>query len=724
MVKIPPKADRIAPLCQHALDQLDALVTPWFRANEEFGLLAARGWKKSSGEYWTILRRAEESASILSGMEPAIGDLELIVGKPALRRLNPSEQAELDEFRKHVEPYRVVETGMKAHMAIDFEKLLRVGVVGIREEINLHRNTLVLTDAQDYEKDVFYRACLKTLDALVEASNHYAELAEQQARTASAERKQELFKIADNCRRVPEYPAQNFYQAIQCVHFVNFALCSAYQTYLFQYGHPDRYLLPFYEQDLTEGVMTREEAQELIDCLSILLSEYTPPSLAIGWMLGGRDEAGNDVCNDLTEMFLIALKHVPMAYPCTGLAWTADTPEQIKELAVDLLSSGLSHPAIFNDELITNGLIDLGLSKAEACQYQQSTCVEITPCASSNVYVASPYINLPQILQDVLGIPSLNADSPDLSQVVYPVSFEELLVSYRNRLEEKINAAVIEQNAIQMTRRYNGAKALLSCFVNDCLAKGVDIDHGGARYNWIEPSFVGLANTVDALYVIRKMVYEDQQIGLNSLAEVLRTNFSGCEDLRCQLEQRVVKYGNDQDEVDELAQTLTAWVAELTHQHKGYLGGQYVSGFFCWVMHERLGSETAATADGRKAGFPLGDGSGPAQGREKGGPTAAILSTTKWDHQSHIGGIALNLKFTSPSDRQSFNTNLINLIETYLLRGGFEMQVNVVDREKLLDAQLHPEQYQDLVVRIGGYSDYFVRLSPEMQAEVIQRTNH
>jgi trans-4-hydroxy-L-proline dehydratase len=724
MITYPPATDRIERLRQQALAHIEAVSDPAL-ASDERALLAARGWKDSAGETWTILRRARESASILNGMLPAIDDEELIVGKPYLHRLEPHEQAELDHFRENIAPFRVIEAGQRAHMAIDFEKLLQFGVAGIREEIAAYCGQLVLTNAVDYEKDVFYRSCLISLDALVTAAQHYAELAEQQSLTASPQRRDELLHIAEICRHVPENPARNFYEAVQCAHFVNFGICAAHQMCLMQYGHPDRYLLPFYEQDLREGHITRAQAQELIDCLAVMLTEYTPQHLAVGWMLGGRDQDGRDISNELTELFLISLKHVPLAYPCTGLAWTNDMPLSIKELAADLLSSGLSHPAIFNDAVITQGLVDLGLSPQEACHYQQSTCVEITPCASSNVYVASPYINLPQILQDILGVPALGAQNDfDIRTIEYPASFEDLLQAYLDRLDTIIQQAVIQQNAIQMSRRYNGGKSLLSCFVNDCLVRGVDIDHGGARYNWIEPSFVGLANTVDALHVIRKMVYEDKQLALDQLATFLRTDFQECEGLRCQLEQRVVKYGNDQDEVDELAQTITRRVAELTAPHRGPLGGQYVSGFFCWVMHERLGSQTAATADGRKAGFPLGDGSGPAQGRERKGPTAAILSTTKWDHHSHIGGIALNLKFTQPNDRDVFNILLINLIDTYIARGGFEMQVNVVDREKLEDARLHPERYQDLVVRIGGYSDYFVRLSPEMQAEVILRTTH
>jgi formate C-acetyltransferase len=176
--------------------------------------------------------------------------------------------------------------------------------------------------------------------------------------------------------------------------------------------------------------------------------------------------------------------------------------------------------------------------------------------------------------------------------------------------------------------------------------------------------------------------------------------------------------------VDDLVVTITSWILEEVRRYTTYLGGRYLSGFFCWIMHEQLGRVTSASADGRRAGFPLGDGSGPAQGRERLGPTAAVLSTTCWDHAPHLGGIALNLKFSRPRDTETFILRLVDVVEGYLKRGGFEVQVNVVDKDMLMAAQAQPELYRDLVVRIGGYSDYFVGLSPEMQAEIILRTEH
>jgi formate C-acetyltransferase len=298
------------------------------------------------------------------------------------------------------------------------------------------------------------------------------------------------------------------------------------------------------------------------------------------------------------------------------------------------------------------------------------------------------------------------------------------LEGYRRRLSGAVRQAVIAENTNQATRRYNGGFPLLSCFVNDCLARGRDIDHGGARYNWIEPSFVGLSNLVDSLAAIRKFVYEEGTVGLGELVEAMAADYAGREDLRLMLLHRAPKYGNDEEEVDALATLITGWIRDEVRRYTTYLGGQFHSGFFCWVMHEHLGRVTGASADGRRAGFPLGDGSGPAQGRERLGPTAAVLSATKWDHAPHLGGIAVNLKFSRPRDVEGFEQRLLEVVKTYLRRGGFEVQVNVVDKETLLSAQEHPERHRDLVVRIGGYSDYFVGLSREMQQEIIMRTEH
>ena len=719
-----PPTDRSRRLRDHALQRIEVSY-----AVPDQAYLAARSWLQTQDEPWTVIRRAKECAAILHGLTPVIDQDELIVGKFCYRSLTDSEQAEYENYRKYAAPARPPVWGQRAHMAIDYEKLLKLGIVGFRRQIDHYRQPLDLSRPDDLEKDAFYRAVLITLDGLEALASHYADMAERKASAESdPKRREELFMIAKTCRQVPLNPAGSFYEALQMIHFVTFALCAGNQMLLFQLGRPDRYLLPFYRRDIEKGIITVDQAQEWIDCLNILFSEYTPPGLAVGYMIGGQDSAGNDVSNELTALFLHSIEHTRLSYPGVGLAWNRNTPEWVMETSAHLLAQGLSHPAIFNDEVIMQGLMDAGLPPSEACLYQHSTCVEITPIASSNVYVASPYINLLQLLHDILGIPPLaDGSASKASQALgsaTPSSFDELLMLYRKHLSAAIREAVIAENTGQATRRYNGGFPFLSCFVNDCLERGKDIDHGGARYNWIEPSFVGLSNLVDALHAIREFVYERNTISLAELTEALKHNFEGKEDLRQMLLNKAAKYGNDEDEVDSLSITISEWVKQEVQQYTTYLGGRFLSGFFVWIMHEILGRQTAASADGRKAGFPLGDGSGPAQGRERLGPTAAVLSTTKWNHSPHIGGIAMNLKFSRPRQVHVFEQRLQDILQTYLERGGFEVQVNVVNKADLEDALIHPELHRDLVVRIGGYSDYFVRLSPEMQAEIILRTEH
>jgi formate C-acetyltransferase len=266
---------------------------------------------------------------------------------------------------------------------------------------------------------------------------------------------------------------------------------------------------------------------------------------------------------------------------------------------------------------------------------------------------------------------------------------------------------------------------LLSCFVKDCIARGTDIEEGGAKYQWIMPSFVGVANLVDSLYVLKRVVYDEKQYTVCVLKEILDRNFEGNEELRLYLLNGLPKYGNDIEEVDAYFGMITEHIISECKKHsKEQKEEKLIPSVFCWIMHEQFGRETGATPDGRFAGFPLGDGSGPCQGREQKGPTASILSSTKWEHHELIGGVAVNMKFSKSSLGAHSGETLKALIKAYMLRGGFEMQINVTDKALLERAVEHPEEYRDLVVRIGGYSDYFTRLSSQMQQEVILRTEH
>lgn len=677
--------------------------------SEEMRYLFAQGWRDHRAEWITSRRHTLARAAMYLGQTPAIGENELIVGRPNHDvALTPAQKALVEEAYAWI-PQRM---GQDSHMAIDYEKLLRLGTDGVRAQILAYKARLNPVDVpDDIAKETFYDECLIMLSAVEALAEKYAAHARALAKTAHAPRAAELERIAENLDRVPKYPAETFYQAVQSVHFITFGLQGLYQL-----GRPDQYLLPYYERDAQSGALTREFAQDLIDCLCLLTNEYTAKGLAVGLMVGGRYPDGTPVVNDLTYMFLQSIFDVRLSYPGVGLCVTKDTPDSLLCLACEALAAGHTHPALFNDEVIVRGLMHYGLPFEEAVEYIHSTCVEITPIKRSSVWVASPYYNLIVPLNELLGA----ADEPACAAQ----DFEALLALYQQKLRARIRENVYDQNRQQMERAAWYTHPLVSCFVDDCLARGRDIDHGGAKYAFIESSFVGMANLVDALYAIDQLVYREKRLTLAQFGQILRENFAGNEPLRQHILNGIPKYGNDEPEIDALFRRMTEWITEEMARYRTWHGSRFVPSMFCWIMHERLGTATGASADGRLAGFPLGDGSGPAQGREHHGPTASILSSTCWNHEKFIGGIAVNLKFSKKLFTGASLEKLLTLVKTYMRRGGFELQINVVDREKLLAAQKNPDAYRDLVVRIGGYSDYFTNLSPQMQAEVLLRTEH
>lgn len=642
-------------------------------------------------------RYSEAFYYAFSELTPSISEGELIVGKRDIP-FTAEQQAEWDNKYREIKEKRGLEAGggQESHMTVDYELLLKKGINGIIKMIDGY-----LCDC-DSEKADFYKACRKCLEAVIVHSENYSRLALKLSEEApNPERHEELKKIAEICKKVPANPAETFYEAIQSVHFLTHCLSLDPMKWSqqFQLGRPDRYLLPYYEKDIKNGDLTKEYAQLLLDCLGIQINMRVPSGLSSGYMVGGSDESGNPVANELTDMCMQVIDDIRLVYPSVGLCYTEKMPEEYLEKACRLLLKGYSHPAVFNDDVIMQGLIHYGVPEAQAHEYIHSTCVEITPIAASNVWVASPYTNLPQLLLDIM---DKEYSSP-----------EELLKAYFERLDNSIRANFEEQNGMRKVRSENSVKPLLSCFVNDCLKRGTDIERGGAVYNWIMPSFVGMANLVDSFYAVKALVFDEKRLTLTEFKAILDGNFEDNEDLRCYILNKLPKYGNDIDEIDDYFKLFAEHIVSECEKYRGMHGNsRLIPSVFCWIMHAEFGRNTSATPDGRKAGFPLGDGSGPCQGREKNGPTASVISSTKWEHKKFIGGVAVNLKFAKSSLGSSSADTVKVVVKTYLQRGGFEVQINVIDNETLKKAKNNPEEYQDLVVRIGGYSDYFVRLTP------------
>lgn len=644
-----------------------------------------------------------------SNITPVIDEDELVVGKtvaelsPRLTQMwHKGYKDKIFSLNEHMG------FAQDSHMAIDYDLVLNSGIEGILATIDAYMESC------SAEEEEFYTNCRYCLEGVLVLAQRYSRLATELASTCcDAQRKEELLYIAEVCANVPRRPAQNFYEAVQSVNFVTHCISfypTRYRYQQFQLGHPDRYLLPFYEKDLKEGIISYESAGELIDCLAIQINNRVPSGLSSGYMVGGRDENGV-VANDLTILCLEAISDLRLVYPSVGLCYNRDMPDNFLAKACEILAKGCSHPAIFNDEIIAEGLMEYGLTSEEAYNYIHSTCVEITPVGSSNVWVASPYTNLVEFLLAAMG-----EEYED---------FESLLSRVLDSLSKSIEKNFLDQCAMRKHREQNGQNPLLSCFVNDCLRKGMDIEKGGGRYNWIMPSFVGMSNLVDSLYAIKTLVFDTGEMSMSQLKEATDADFEGYESLKARIENKIDKYGNDKDEVDSLYKRISCFIVSECRRHTPPgENGRLIPSVFCWIKHEQFGKETGATPDGRRAFFPLGDGSGPAQGREKAGPTASILSSTKWSHKEFIGGVAVNIKFSRTHMTGDHISKVMSLIKTYIDRGGFELQINVVDRQTLINARKNPDVYKDLVVRIGGYSDYYVRLTPGMQEELILRTEH
>ena len=704
---------------EHGYDRerIDALREPAVQKTVNYREFILHFYRDLMASYWQkpfVLRYADALYASFDRTEPVIGEGELIVGRIVDREFSQEEEAEWKKIQEYAMAAGPSPFGQDSHMTVDYERLLEKGTSGIRREIAEMRENLDLTLPEDLEKDLFYASCQRCLEGVERFAQRYSQYAAGLAKQcADPGRKKELLRISEICAHVPKKPARDFYEAVQSVHFLTFCLSNKPlkpTSPQYQLGRPDRYFWPFYQRDMEAGRITEEEAQTLLDCLAIQINHRVPHGLSSGYMVGGRDAEGRVVSNDLTRMLMRVVEQVRLVYPSVGLCWCRDTPAEDLETAAKIIGKGHSHPAIFNDEVITEGLKRLGLPPEEACSYIHSTCVEITPIAASNVWVASPYMNLVQKLLDVL--------DREYS------SMEELFDAYFAHIGEGIRENLIAEQKSRLERQRFNLDPLLSCFVRDCLEAGRDIEWGGARYNWIMPSFVGLSNAADALYAIRELIFNQKRWDFAGLNKMLAANFQGFETQRQMILREAEKYGNDADGPDSYVQRISQWIAAECGKYRRDDGFRLAPSLFCWVMHDVFGQETGASPDGRLKGFPLGDGSGPAQGREQNGPTAAVLSCTKWDHTPFIGGIAMNMKFSRKYFKEDSLRKMTALIRTYLKRGGFELQINVVDRDTLLAAREQPELYRDLVVRIGGYSDYFTRLSPTMQAEVIERTEY
>ena len=615
--------------------------------------------------------------------------------------------------------------GITAHMAIDNEMLLSEGIAGVFERID---SRLARLDPHDPDQALsldFLCASRRSLEAAAVLAARYAEHAEcLGGGCPGARRRSELLEIAANCRQAPFGPAHTFHQAIQSVWFM--FLLTSVEAGLMSLGRPDQYLWPYYQADIRAGRLTAGRAKEILQCLFIKLNEITTAPQSI--IVAGRDRSGRSVDNGLTRLILDAVEELRMVNPALGLAVNRETSEDLLIRAGRMIAGGLSHPAFFNDETIIRGLERAGLAPKHARRYINCTCAEMTPEGCSGIWVVADYMNFAKCLERVLhngaDPVSGSADGPRTGNVEEFETFEQIVEALKVHLRHVLRENCLRQNRYARARMAQGGWPLLSAFVHDCIETGKDIDRGGAKYRFFYPQLVGLATVTDSLLALKKLVFEDRELSLAGFREILAKNFEGHEPLRRRITQMPPKYGNGEPEADRLALELFNFYVEEVEKYRNPYGASYHAGFLSWVMHGELGARTGAMPDGRLAGTALSDSFAASQGRARSGATGILRSVEKFDMRRAIGAAVVNLTFDSKTLATPRGPKAVaDLIRSHFSRGGFEVQITVTRAADLLRAREKPDKYSDLMVRVGGFSDYFARLSRCLQDEVIQRTS-
>ena len=672
------------------------------------------------------------------------------------------------------------------HVTVKYEEVLAIGYKGIIDKAQAELDRCQVGDGNYVKKSHFLKAVILSCQAVIEYAERYAELASQMAAECTDPvRKQELLQISQNCSRVPANGATSFYEACQSFWFVQQLLQVESSGHSISPGRFDQYMYPYYKADLDKGIITRESAQELLDCIWVKLNDlnkvrdaasaegFAGYSLFQNLIVGGQDKDGNDVTNDLSVMCILASMHVHLPMPSLSIRVWNGSPHELLIKAAELTRTGIGLPAYYNDEVIIPALLNRGLTLADAREYNIIGCVEPQKAGKTDGWHDAAFFNMCRPLELVF---SNGMDKGELvgiqtGDVTKMTTFEEFYDAYKKLMEYCISLLVNADNAIDVAHAERVPLPFESCMVDDCISRGLSVQEGGAIYNFTGPQGFGIANMADSLYAIRKLVYEDKKVSMEEYKEALAWNYDkgldeqsvkdisemilkGMQDggmnvtedtakavlttvmrLKPTEEQlrrfteihhmidEVPKYGNAIDDVDYFARDVAYTYTRPMQKYHNPRGGQYQAGLYPVSANVPLGGQTGATPDGRYAHTPVADGVSPSAGKDVKGPTAAATSVSRLDHSIVSNGTLFNQKFhpSALAGREGLE-KFVSLIQTFFDQKGMHMQFNVVDRETLLDAQKHPEKYSHLVVRVAGYSALFTTLSRSLQDDIIRRT--
>jgi pyruvate formate-lyase/glycerol dehydratase family glycyl radical enzyme len=626
------------------------------------------------------------------------------------------------------------------HITVDYERVLKKGFLGLKAEIDAEFDKVNYEHSGCLKKIHLLQAMSRCCDTAIHLAERYAEEAERLSIVESdPSRKVELEQIAEICHWVPAHPARTFHEALQSFFFVHLILNLETNSYAIGPGRFDQYLYPYYQADLTTGRLAHEQAWELLACLWIKLNELTVVKEGgtakasntyndfQNLNLAGQTAEGWDATNDLSYLCLDVTASLRLPQPQISVLISEKTPERFLAEACRVVSLGFGMPAIFNEEEKTQALLHKGKTLEDARRGGINGCVELV-VQGKDMMASSGYFNLPKSLELALnnGVNPLTGTQlgPRTGDLCELTTFEKLMEAFHKQMAYGLNLKMIYDGIARQTYAEFCPVPFTSLLIDDCLQRGKDYHDGGAHYNLPMVCGVGTGTIADSLAAIKKLVYEEKRISLKELVDALVSDFERQERLWQMLRNRAPKWGNGDNYVDNLAHDVVEMFTNELEKHHNEQGVPYAANMIPTTTHIWFGDLTGATPDGRRSRMPESEGISPVQGMDQKGPTAVIRSMARLDH-ARCCGTLLNMKFhPSALSGEEGLQKFSQLIRTYFKLGGHHVQFNVLSSETLKAAQQHPEEYQDLIVRVAGYSDYFVRLSRDLQNEIISRTEH
>jgi pyruvate formate-lyase/glycerol dehydratase family glycyl radical enzyme len=627
------------------------------------------------------------------------------------------------------------------HAILD-DKIYRKGMLDFKRDIEQRRGELdYLNDPRAYDKEQEYAAMDICADAVITFARRHAEKAAELAQQESdCVRREELERIAEVCRRVPAHAPRDFWEALQSYWFVHLSVITELNTWdSFNPGRLDQHLYPFYEKGLAEGTLTDEQARELLGCFWIKFNNQpAPPKVGVTEEQSGtytdfaliniggvRPEDGSDAVNELSYMILDVVEEMRLTQPSACIQLSSKNPDRFLRRACRVIRSGFGQPSVFNTDVIIQEMLHDGKSMTDARSGGPSGCVTVSAFGKESCTLTG-YINWPKIFE----LACNNGVDPNSGEQLGPQTgdareftcYEQLAAAYKEQLGYFLDLKIKGNNVVERIFANHMPAPFMSILMDDCVARGLDYHNGGSRYNPTYIQGVGIGTVTDSLAAVKYHVFDERDVTMEELLAAMRADFEGCEDLRHALLEHSPKYGNDDDYADAITEEVFSTYYDLLNGRPNTKGGKYRVNLLPTTVHIYFGSVVGALPSGRRAGEPVSDGISPSQGSDRRGPTSVVKSAARIDH-ARTGGTLLNMKFNPQVLAGDEGIEKLgHLIRSYFRLGGHHVQFNVIDAETLRQAQEHPEQNRDLIVRVAGYSDYFVDLGRDLQDEIISRT--